>query len=178
MVFSTIIFLCIFLPVVILGYYLVPKQGKNLFLLICSLFFYAWGEPVYVLIMLASIIYNYLFGLAIANHKKAKPYLVLAVLVNLGVLCVFKYSGFLVENIDRIIPNLLKVPNIALPIGISFYTFQGLSYCIDVYRDKKLVQKNPVNLALYIAMFPQLIAGPIVRYSDIRKELSERRHTS
>ena len=178
MVFSTIIFLCIFLPVVILGYYLVPKQGKNLFLLICSLFFYAWGEPVYVLIMLASIIYNYLFGLAIANRKKAKPYLVLAVLVNLGVLCVFKYSGFLVENIDRIIPNLLKVPDIALPIGISFYTFQGLSYCIDVYRDKKLVQKNPVNLALYIAMFPQLIAGPIVRYSDIRKELSERKHTS
>ena len=178
MVFSTIIFLCIFLPVVILGYYLVPKQGKNLFLLICSLFFYAWGEPVYVLIMIVSIIYNYLFGLAIANHKKAKPYLVLAVLVNLGVLCVFKYSGFLVENIDRIIPNLLKVPDIALPIGISFYTFQGLSYCIDVYRDKKLVQKNPINLALYIAMFPQLIAGPIVRYSDIRKELSERKHTS
>lgn len=178
MVFSTIIFLCVFLPVVILGYYLVPKQGKNLFLLICSLFFYAWGEPIYVLVMLASIIYNYLFGLAIANHEKAKPYLVIAVLVNLGVLCVFKYSGFLVKNIDRIIPNLLKVPDIALPIGISFYTFQGLSYCIDVYRDKKLVQKNPVNLALYIAMFPQLIAGPIVRYSDIKIELTERKHNS
>lgn len=174
MVFSTIIFLCVFLPIVIIGYYLVPKPAKNMFLLICSLFFYAWGEPVYVLIMLASIAYNYLFGMFIANTRQDKLWMIISVVVNLLVLGVFKYSGFFIENIDKVIPNLLHVPDIALPIGISFYTFQGMSYCIDVYRDKEMVQKNPVNLALYIAMFPQLIAGPIVRYSDIRTELTGR----
>lgn len=178
MVFSTIIFLCVFLPIVIIGYYLVPKPAKNMFLLICSLFFYAWGEPVYVLIMLASIAYNYLFGMFIANTKRDKLWMIISVVVNLLVLGVFKYSGFFIENIDKVIPNLLHVPDIALPIGISFYTFQGMSYCIDVYRDKEMVQKNPVNLALYIAMFPQLIAGPIVRYSDIRTELTGRSHNA
>lgn len=178
MVFSTIIFLCVFLPIVIIGYYLVPKPAKNMFLLICSLFFYAWGEPVYVLIMLASIAYNYLFGMFIANTRQDKLWMIISVVVNLLVLGVFKYSGFFIENIDRVIPNLLHVPDIALPIGISFYTFQGMSYCIDVYRDKEMVQKNPVNLALYIAMFPQLIAGPIVRYSDIRTELTGRSHNA
>lgn len=178
MVFSTIIFLCVFLPIVIIGYYLVPKSAKNMFLLICSLFFYAWGEPVYVLIMLASIAYNYLFGMFIANTRQDKLWMIISVVVNLLVLGVFKYSGFFIENIDKVIPNLLHVPDIALPIGISFYTFQGMSYCIDVYRDKEMVQKNPVNLALYIAMFPQLIAGPIVRYSDIRTELTGRSHNA
>lgn len=149
-----------------------------MFLLICSLFFYAWGEPVYVLIMLASIAYNYLFGMFIANTKRDKLWMIISVVVNLLVLGVFKYSGFFIENIDKVIPNLLHVPDIALPIGISFYTFQGMSYCIDVYRDKEMVQKNPVNLALYIAMFPQLIAGPIVRYSDIRTELTGRSHNA
>lgn len=178
MVFSTIIFLCVFLPIVIIGYYLGPKPAKNMFLLICSLFFYAWGEPVYVLIMLASIAYNYLFGMFIANTRQDKLWMIISVVVNLLVLGVFKYSGFFIENIDKVIPNLLHVPDIALPIGISFYTFQGMSYCIDVYRDKEMVQKNPVNLALYIAMFPQLIAGPIVRYSDIRTELTGRSHNA
>lgn len=178
MVFSTIIFLCVFLPIVIIGYYLVPKPAKNMFLLICSLFFYAWGEPVYVLIMLASIAYNYLFGMFIANTRQDKLWMIISVVVNLLVLGIFKYSGFFIENIDKVIPNLLHVPDIALPIGISFYTFQGMSYCIDVYRDKEMVQKNPVNLALYIAMFPQLIAGPIVRYSDIRMELTGRSHNA
>lgn len=178
MVFSTIIFLCVFLPIVIIGYYLDPKPAKNMFLLICSLFFYAWGEPVYVLIMLASIAYNYLFGMFIANTRQDKLWMIISVVVNLLVLGVFKYSGFFIENIDKVIPNLLHVPDIALPIGISFYTFQGMSYCIDVYRDKEMVQKNPVNLALYIAMFPQLIAGPIVRYSDIRTELTGRSHNA
>ena len=178
MVFSTIIFLCVFLPIVIIGYYLVPKPAKNMFLLICSLFFYAWGEPVYVLIMLASIAYNYLFGMFIANTRQDKLWMIISVVVNLLVLGVFKYSGFFIENIDKVIPNLLHVPDIALPIGISFYTFQGMSYCIDVYRDKEMVQKNPVNLALYIAMFPQLIAGPIVRYSNIRTELTGRSHNA
>lgn len=178
MVFSTIIFLCVFLPIVIIGYYLVPKPAKNMFLLICSLFFYAWGEPVYVLIMLASIVYNYLFGMFIANTRQDKLWMIISVVGNLLVLGVFKYSGFFIENIDKVIPNLLHVPDIALPIGISFYTFQGMSYCIDVYRNKEMVQKNPVNLALYIAMFPQLIAGPIVRYSDIRTELTGRSHNA
>ena len=175
MVFSTIIFLCVFLPIVIIGYYLVPKPAKNMFLLICSLFFYAWGEPVYVLIMLASIAYNYLFGMFIANTRQDKLWMIISVVVNLLVLGVYKYSGFFIENIDKVIPNLLHVPDIALPIGISFYTFQGMSYCIDVYRDKEMVQKNPVNLALYIAMFPQLIAGPIVRYEDIEPQLAQRK---
>lgn len=160
MVFSTIIFLCAFLPITIIGYYLTPGRGKNIFLLLCSLFFYAWGEPVYVFVMLASIICNYAFGMALYRFRnRRKLWLMAAVAVNLGILCVFKYTGFIVENAGRILPGLLKIPEIALPIGISFYTFQGLSYCIDVYRDEEIVQKNPFNLALYISMFPQLIAA-------------------
>lgn len=178
MVFSTIIFLCAFLPVTIIGYYLMPGRGKNIFLLLCSLLFYAWGEPGYVLVMLFSIVCNYGFGMAIHCFEKRKRlWVILAVLFNLGLLCVFKYSGFLAANLVRIFPGLARVPEIALPIGISFYTFQGLSYCIDVYRDKSIVQKNPLNLALYISMFPQLIAGPIVRYGDISKSLTKRTHS-
>jgi len=181
MVYSTIIFLCVFLPIVITGYYLIPKQGKNVFLLLCSLFFYAWGEPKYVFVMLFSIVCNYFFGLCIANAEKnmklCKLTLTLAVLLNLSLLGIFKYAGFVLVNVDKIMPNLIQVPEIALPIGISFYTFQGLSYCIDVYRDKKLVQKNPISLALYISLFPQLIAGPIVRYSDIKDSLKERNYS-
>lgn len=178
MVFSTIIFLCAFLPITIIGYYLMPGRGKNIFLLLCSLLFYAWGEPVYVFVMLGSIICNYSFGMAIhASENRKKLWLILAVVTNLGILCVFKYSGFIVGNLSRILPGVLKVPEIALPIGISFYTFQGLSYCIDVYRDREIVQKNPLNLALYISMFPQLIAGPIVRYGDISASLTKRTHS-
>ena len=178
MVFSTIIFLCAFLPIVIIGYYLMPGRGKNLFLLFSSLFFYAWGEPVYVLVMLLSIFLNYCFGMGLAyGKKKRKLWFFLAVMANLGILGVFKYAGFVLGNIGRLIPAALTVPAIALPIGISFYTFQGLSYCIDVYRDKSMVQKNPFDLALYISMFPQLIAGPIVRYGDIAKDLKKRSHT-
>lgn len=178
MVFSTIIFLCAFLPITIIGYYLMPGRGKNIFLLLCSLFFYAWGEPVYVFVMLASIICNYAFGMALYRFRnRRKLWLMAAVAVNLGILCVFKYTGFIVENAGRILPGLLKIPEIALPIGISFYTFQGLSYCIDVYRDEEIVQKNPFNLALYISMFPQLIAGPIVRYGDVKDALAKREHS-
>ena len=178
MVFSTIIFLCAFLPVTIIGYYLMPGRGKNLFLLLCSLFFYAWGEPVYVFVMLLSIVCNYAFGMAIYRFRdKRKLWLVGAVAVNLGILCIFKYTGFIVENVGRLLPGLLKIPQIALPIGISFYTFQGLSYCIDVYRDGEIVQKNPLFLALYISMFPQLIAGPIVRYGDVKDALAKREHS-
>lgn len=178
MVFSTIIFLCAFLPITIIGYYLMPGRGKNIFLLLCSLFFYAWGEPVYVFVMLASIICNYAFGMALYRFRnRRKLWLMAAVAVNLGILCVFKYTGFIVENAGRIFPGLLKIPEIALPIGISFYTFQGLSYCIDVYRNEEIVQKNPFNLALYISMFPQLIAGPIVRYGDVKDALAKRKHS-
>lgn len=178
MVFSTIIFLCAFLPITIIGYYLMPGRGKNIFLLLCSLFFYAWGEPVYVFVMLASIICNYAFGMALYRFRnRRKLWLMAAVAVNLGILCVFKYTGFIVENAGRILPGLLKIPEIALPIGISFYTFQGLSYCIDVYRNEEIVQNNPFNLALYISMFPQLIAGPIVRYGDVKDALAKREHS-
>lgn len=178
MVFSTIIFLCAFLPITIIGYYLMPGRGKNIFLLLCSLFFYAWGEPVYVFVMLASIICNYAFGMALYRFRnRRKLWLMAAVAVNLGILCVFKYTGFIVENAGRILPGLLKIPEISLPIGISFYTFQGLSYCIDVYRNEEIVQKNPFNLALYISMFPQLIAGPIVRYGDVKDALAKRKHS-
>lgn len=178
MVFSTIIFLCAFLPITIIGYYLIPGRGKNIFLLLCSLLFYAWGEPVYVFVMLGSIICNYVFGMAIYSFSaKRKLWLTLAVIANLGILGVFKYTGFVVANLSRILPGVFKVPEIALPIGISFYTFQGLSYCIDVYRDRKIVQKNPLNLALYISMFPQLIAGPIVRYGDVSGSLTKRTHS-
>lgn len=176
MVFSTVIFLCMFLPVTILGYYICPKQFKNLFLLLCSLFFYAWGEPVYVLIMIGSILFNFIFGLLL-DKKASKLWLTLAVVTNLGVLGVFKYAGFVVDNVHKVFPQFLQIPQIALPIGISFYTFQGLSYCIDVYRKDAKAQKNPVDLALYISMFPQLIAGPIVRYTDVQKELKNRVHS-
>ncbi|MCR5417995.1 MAG: MBOAT family protein [Lachnospiraceae bacterium] len=176
MVFSTIIFLCAFLPVTIIGYYCMPKALKNYFLLLASLFFYAWGEPRAVVVMLISIVCNYLCGILIAKRdKSSKLWLTIAVLVNLGILFVFKYVTFVSENLHRLSESF-PLLNIALPIGISFYTFQGLSYVIDVYRGDE-VQKNPFSLALYISMFPQLIAGPIVRYSDVRSDLSGRKHS-
>lgn len=203
MVFSTILFLCVFLPVVITGYYIVPSKFKNIFLLLASLFFYGWGEPDFIWIMLFSILCNYGFGMVLwrlsqkqaACREKAgrlqvwkKVTVTLAVILNLGILFVFKYFTFCMETIQKAINGDFSVLQIALPIGISFYTFQGLSYVIDVYRlegkeDEKggtshIVQKNPLNLALYISMFPQLIAGPIVRYTDIAGALSERKATS
>lgn len=190
MVFSSLIFLCIFLPVMIIGYYLLPKKLKNIFLVIGSLIFYAWGEPKYIFIMLSSIIGNYLFGMFIyASANKGteaikKLVLVLSVFFNLGILIYFKYFVLIITTIDNIFSSNLTIPEIALPIGISFYTFQGMSYVIDVYRCEgkikedgtkdTLVQKNFINLALYISMFPQLIAGPIVRYTDIKDSLKNR----
>lgn len=183
MVFSTIIFLCVYLPLTILLYYLMPQKGRNYFLLFASLMFYAWGEPKFVLVMLASIVCNYIFGLLLSDVGKGqgpgrrRVILALAVMVNLGILFVFKYLTFAMQNLQKLIPSM-PVWQIALPIGISFYTFQGLSYVIDVYRDADLVQKNPCSLALYISMFPQLIAGPIVRYRDVRQALDARSHTA
>ena len=177
MVFSSTIFLCIFLPVVVAGYYICPKGGRNLFLLIASLIFYAWGEPKYVLLMMFSIATNYFFGLQIDKYRenagRRKLLLVLSVIIDIGLLCVFKYTDFVITNFNAFGASfdLLKL---ALPIGISFYTFQAMSYTIDVYRGDVNVQRNIIDFGMYITMFPQLIAGPIVRYSDIENQLTDR----
>ena len=174
MVFSSLVFLCIFLPVVlILNSAIGNRKVKNGLLLAASLLFYAYGEPVYVLLMLLSALYNYCFALLLSKHRK-KPILALAVAVNIGILCVFKYTGFLLTNINSAFGASIPVPEIALPIGISFFTFQALSYVIDVYRGEVKVQKNYAKVLLYISFFPQLIAGPIVRYKDIEREIDER----
>jgi len=179
MLFSSIPFLYYFLPVVIFLYFAVPKKLKNAVLLISSLFFYGWGEPRYVFLMAASILLGYVAGLLIEKFESKKlKKLVLGIysVLVLGILFAFKYLGFFTENLNKL-GFSLTVVKIALPIGISFYTFQLLSYAIDIYRGDTPAQRNPVSFGAYIAMFPQLIAGPIVRYSDIAKELDER-HTS
>ena len=182
MVFSSTIFLCVYLPLVLLGYYICPKKGKNLFLLIVSLVFYAWGEPKYVFLMIFSILINYAFGLLMdkhrANKKRLKLMLVLSVVIDLGLLSVFKYTDFIITNINSVFGAGFDLLNIALPIGISFYTFQAMSYTIDVYRDDVRVQRNLIDFGMYITMFPQLIAGPIVRYADVQDQLAERSVTT
>ncbi len=182
MVFSSTIFLCVYLPLVLLGYYICPKKGKNLFLLIVSLIFYAWGEPKYVFLMIFSILVNYVFGLLMDKHrenkKRLKLMLVISVIIDLGLLSVFKYTDFIITNINSVFGAGFDLLNIALPIGISFYTFQAMSYTIDVYRDNVRVQRNLIDFGMYITMFPQLIAGPIVRYSDVQDQLAERNVTT
>ena len=182
MVFSSTIFLCVYLPLVLLGYYICPKKGKNLFLLIVSLIFYAWGEPKYVFLMIFSILVNYVFGLLMDKHrenkKRLKLLLVISVIIDLGLLSVFKYTDFIITNINSVFGAGFDLLNIALPIGISFYTFQAMSYTIDVYRDDVRVQRNLIDFGMYITMFPQLIAGPIVRYSDIQDQLAVRNVTT
>lgn len=177
MVFSSCIFL--FLPVTYLLYWLCPRlKVKNAVLVLASLFFYAFGEPVYILLMIGSILVNYVLARLIAARQQGgRGILALAVLFHIGMLVVFKYSALLVETAGRLSGIQLQVPDIALPIGISFYTFQALSYCIDVYRDRSIVQKNVWKLMLYISFFPQLIAGPIVKYHDIEAQLSDRHVT-
>lgn len=183
MIFSSVFFIFMFLPITLLAYFLVPRAFKNVVILIASLIFYAWGEPVYILLMIFSIVYNYVCGLEMAYHKSrgsqkgAKIAFVMSVAVNLGVLGFFKYYGFLLENINAILPIDIPYRELPLPIGISFYTFQTLSYVIDVYLDKVAVQKNIIYFGTYISMFPQLIAGPIVRYSDIAEQLEHRRES-
>ena len=178
MVFSSTIFLCIFLPIVLLGYYICPKKGRNLFLLIASLVFYAWGEPKYVLLMMLSITINYVFGLLMEknrqNTRRLKLMLVLSVVIDLALLCFFKYTDFVISNINAAFDTGFDLLKLALPIGISFYTFQAMSYTIDVYRGDVKVQRNIIDFGMYISMFPQLIAGPIVRYADVEGQLRER----
>ena len=180
MLFSSIPFLYYFLPSVLILYFIVPKKLKNTVLMLSSLVFYGWGEPKYVVLMIASIVIGYFSGIlieAFSQKKLSKVFLGISVAVNLVFLAYFKYADFFIENFNAVTGLSIPLLRIALPIGISFYTFQILSYTIDVYRKDVPAQKNIINLAAYITMFPQLIAGPIVRYSDIAKQLEERSHS-
>ena len=174
MTFSSLVFLCIFLPGTFLLHSAIPNlRVRNALLIAASLFFYAYGEPVYILLLLASVLLNYLAVLLMKGGRK-RLMLVLAVLINLGILFTFKYLGFLVGSLNDLFGTDLTVPDIRLPIGISFFTFQALSYVIDVYRGEADVEKNPFRVLLYISFFPQLIAGPIVRFRDIAAQLRDR----
>lgn len=182
MVFSSLTFIFLFLPIVLILYFIMPsRQMKNLLLMLASFLFYAWGEPVYIVLMIFSILTGFMFAQLIekerqaGNKHKAKFYFIAEIIVALGLLGFFKYSGFLVDNFNQIFATNVFLHELPLPIGISFYTFQILSYVIDVYRANIKAQTNLITLATYIAMFPQLIAGPIVRYVTIEKELQERK---
>ena len=181
MVFSSMLFLWIFLPLVLAAYYLSPRKIRNGILVFFSLLFYAWGEPIYILLMLCSVLVNFMGGIFMEDHKThRKGILWGTVLINLGLLGYFKYFNFLAEIIGKILPGglgNLSIPQVALPIGISFYTFQALSYVIDVYRGEVKAQRNFWYMLLYISFFPQLIAGPIVKYRDIAQQILERKET-
>lgn len=179
MVFSSLLFLFYFLPVVLGLYYLAPRKYRNLVLYVCSLFFYAWGEPVYIILMLFSSLVDYSHGHLIEKYRHrgnwAKLFLASSVLINLGLLGFFKYADFLILNINGLLGAAIPLLELPLPIGISFYTFQTLSYTIDVYRRETPVQRNFISFATYVTLFPQLIAGPIVRYKTVAEELDQRR---
>lgn len=181
MVFSSLLFLFVFLPIFLGIYYLCPRKYRNGILFVFSLLFYAWGEPIYVGIMIFSTFFDYSIGLIIDKYREDKKIpkiaLIASVCVNLGLLGFFKYSGFFIDNLNNIFNLNINVLKIALPIGISFYTFQTMSYTIDLYREKIGVQKNIISFGAYVAMFPQLIAGPIVTYSHVEKEINERKET-
>lgn len=185
MLFSSLVFLYLFLPLTLLGYYLSPYRIKNYWLLLTSLIFFAWGGLSFTLILFVSIILNYFFGLLIQKHidtKRSYYWIFIGVATNILILGIFKYTNFIVYNInillDRVSLPTIDEPGIALPIGISFYTFHSLSYLVDIYRRKTSAQKNIFDLALYICMFSQLIAGPIIRYSDVQEQLSKRTHST
>lgn len=181
MLFSSIPFLYYFLPVVLIVYFIVPKQLKNAWIMLSSFFFYGWGEPKFLIIMIASIAQGYVFGLLIEKFRDRKNlsrlFMILSCVVGLGLLAYFKYVDFFISSFNQISGLALPLVGIALPIGISFFTFQIVSYDIDVYRGDVAAQKNPIYLAAYISMFSQLIAGPIVRYSDIAAQLQTRTHS-
>lgn len=178
MVFSSITFLFYFLPITLALYYILPKRCRNFVLLVASLIFYAYGEPTYVLIMILSITFSYIYGLLIDRFRKySKIFLVLSIFTSIGLLIYFKYTNFIIENINLWLSNKVDFINVVLPIGISFYTFQMLTYIIDLYKGNVKVQKNIFKLGLYITLFPQLIAGPIVRYETIEAQLENREHS-
>lgn len=180
MVFSSLEFLFLFLPITLVLYFITPKKYRNIILVIFSLIFYAWGEPIYIFIMLFSTVFDYINGLLISKYKKEKKdkkarlVLIVSLIGNLGILGFFKYTDFLIGTINSLTGFMIPLMELALPIGISFYTFQTLSYTIDVYRGKVKAQKDIIKFATYVTLFPQLVAGPIVGYKDIEKDLSDR----
>lgn len=177
MVFSSLIFLWMFLPIVLGMYFLTKESYRNVLLLAASLFFYAWGEPVYVLVMILSIVINYIYGLKIGteDETKRKRALVGGIVINLALLGVFKYSGFFMENVNAVFGLEVEVKKLPLPIGISFYTFQSISYLVDIYRRVCPPQKSLIKMGLFISFFPQLIAGPILKYYDIAAQIDNRK---
>lgn len=179
MVFSSLTMIYIFLPIVLLLYFILPNRIKNLILLISGLIFYAWGEPVYIWVMVVSSLVDYMAGLIINkyddNPKVRKIALITSMMVDLGFLMAFKYSGFFITNINTLFNTNIPIPELSLPIGISFYTFQSMSYTIDLYWRKIKVQKNFLDYLTYVSLFPQLVAGPIVKYQDIQNEIHERK---
>ncbi len=180
MVFSSLTFLLLFLPAVLLVYFAVPRQGKNAVLFLFSLLFYAWGEPIYVCLMIFSTILDYTCGRLVEKYRgtsKQKIGLIISICVNLGLLFFFKYTDFFIGTINSIFRAGIPELHLPLPIGISFYTFQTMSYTIDVYRGDAKMQKNIISFGAYVSLFPQLIAGPIVRYQDIADQLNERTHS-
>ncbi len=179
MLFSSLMFLFLFLPLVLTGYYLLPGiRFKNIFLLLVSLFFYTWGEPTYILLLPVSMLINYTFGLLIyRSSNRKKLYLTVSILFNVGLIILFKYLPFIITNANNFLHLSIPVPKIALPLGISFYTFKIITYLVDVYRGDAKAQKNLIKLALYISLFPQLMAGPIVKYSAISLQFDNRDHS-
>ncbi len=181
MVFSSLIFIFIFLPLVLVSYYIVPRRLRNTVILLASLLFYAWGEPTYIILIIISILINYLGALLIRsnikNKDKSKFIFITLLLIDISILFFFKYYGFAIECLGSIIGLDLKVKSISLPLGISFYTFQQISYIVDIYMQKIKPQRNLIDFATYITMFPQLIAGPIVKYNDIHKQLANRKES-
>ena len=181
MLFSSNVFLYFYIPIVLLLYYICPRKARNPVLFVVSLFFYGWGEPVYMLLMVATIALNFVCGGLVEKKKtageSAKKTLVVGIALNLLILGFFKYAGFFVDSLKAVLPFMAGVPTpkISLPIGISFYVFQSMSYIIDVYRDDAPVQKNPIAFGTYVTLFPQLIAGPIVRYADVAQQLEHRK---
>ena len=186
MLFTSTVFMYLFLPVTLLVYYVFLRKSRplqNIFLLFVSLFFYGWGEPKFVLVMLLSIVANYIFALFVDRFRKKEKkglcrlIIALTVIANLSILFIYKYLNFTAGIIENLTGADFGIPQIALPIGISFFTFQAMSYVLDVYRDKGAVQKNILNVGLYISFFPQLIAGPIVRYETVAEEILNRKET-
>ncbi len=182
MVFSSLTFLYVFLPIVLVFYYIAPMKGKNIIILISGIVFFAWGEPVYVLLMLFTTVVDYTAGMLITKFddkpKMRTLFMILAVCINLGLLAVFKYSSFLIQNINNLFGTQIYDPQLPLPIGISFYTFQSMSYTIDLYMRNIKVQRNIVSYISYVSLFPQIVAGPIVRYQDIANEIDSRTITT
>lgn len=176
MLFSSISFLYYFLPILLIIYFIVPNKLKNIVLLVASLLFYFYGEPKYIIILLLSCLINYIFGILIGKYKSKKLFMALAVIINIGILFYFKYINFFIQNLNTIFNSNITLFKIIMPIGISFFTFQTLSYVIDVYNNKVKYEKNLLNFSTYVCLFPQLVAGPIVRYVTINDELKNRKY--